>query len=223
MESLEADWSSRNTPREQEQIATIAAYALIAFCGLFRGNKVFLVDLYGLRKYLRSSDVAHDCVIVPLLGRFKGEMGDRYHLTPLASTTSLGLPVKKWIQRLVQTKETLGRVRGPAFSDEQGNILCPRTLEMALMDKLQTVKDASPGLVPLDVDMYEDFGISRSFRRSATSTARTRGVEDKHVDLINRWRSFENARGRRPILSMHDHYSDIAILLPELLKFSLAL
>jgi hypothetical protein len=43
------------------------------------------------------------------------------------------------------------------------------------------------------------------------------------VTLINRWRVFENARGRRPTLAMKDHYSDIQILLPELVKFSLAL
>jgi hypothetical protein len=50
-----------------------------------------------------------------------------------------------------------------------------------------------------------------------------RGVDDKYVNLINQWRNFEEAKGRCPTLSMQDHYSDIQILLPELLKFSLAL
>jgi hypothetical protein len=52
---------------------------------------------------------------------------------------------------------------------------------------------------------------------------REQGVEDKHVDMINRWRTFENALGKRPKLSMHDHYSDIEIMIPELVKFSLGL
>jgi hypothetical protein len=95
--------------------------------------------------------------------------------------------------------------------------------QMAIMDKLQAIKDTDLGLITQEIDIYKAFVISRSFRRGATSTARTQGVKDNHVDLINRWRSFENAKGRRPTLVMHDHYSDIQILIPELLKLSLAL
>ena len=91
------------------------------------------------------------------------------------------------------------------------------------MERLQAIQSVNPGVIPPDVEVFEHFGISRSFRRGATSTARTRGVDDKIVDLINRWRKIENARGRRPALVMHEHYSDIAILIPELVKFSKAL
>jgi hypothetical protein len=146
--------------------------------------------------------VALECVVVPLLGRFKGEVGERYHLTPFAPTTLSGLKVMQWITRTVSAKEALGKVQGPFFGDEHGNIMKTKIIELALMDKLQHVKDTQPGVIPSDVDICEDFGISRSFRQGATSTARTRGVEDKHVDLINRWPSFENARGRKPTLSI---------------------
>jgi hypothetical protein len=87
------------------------------------------------------------------------------------------------------------------------------------MDRLQGLKDSHVGLIPADVDV----GISHSFRQGATSTARIRGVEDKHVTLINRWRVFKNVKGRQPTLAMKDNYSDIQILLPELVKFSQAL
>ena len=98
----------------------------------------------------------------------------------------------------------------------------PRQL-MELMELLHGIKESQPGLIPSDLDIYEDFGISRSFRRGATSTARTRGVDNKYVNLINWWRIFEESKGRRPTLSMQDHYSDIQILLLDLMKFSLAL
>jgi hypothetical protein len=91
------------------------------------------------------------------------------------------------------------------------------------MEALQTIKNSQPGVIPEKVDCYEDFGVSRSFRRGATSTARVRGVNDKQIDLINRWRKFEGARGRMPALPMQDHYSDIKILIPEMVKFSQAL
>ena len=50
-----------------------------------------------------------------------------------------------------------------------------------------------------------------------------RGVDKEVVDLTNRWRQFKNAKGKCPRLTMQDHYSDIKILVPELVKFSQAL
>lgn len=97
-----------------------------------------------------------------------------------------------------------------------------RVIESEIVEKLQSIKVSQPGIIPSDVDCAEDFGISRSFRRGATSIARTRGVNDKQVTLINRWQKFESARGKRPNMAMHDHYSDIQILMPELVKFSKA-
>jgi hypothetical protein len=110
-----------------------------------------------------------------------------------------------------------------ASEGAQRTILCSRQLEGFLMDRLQLVKDTQAGIIPADVECFEHFGISRSFRHGATSTARTRGVQDKHVELINRWRRFEDARGRQPSLPMVEHYSDIQQLVPELVKFSQAL
>ncbi len=43
------------------------------------------------------------------------------------------------------------------------------------------------------------------------------------IDLINRWKKFEGAKGRRPAMAMQDHYSDIEIMIPELVKFSSSL
>jgi hypothetical protein len=60
------------------------------------------------------------------------------------------------------------------------------------------VKDARPGLIPQEVNVYEQFGVSRTFRRGATSTARIRGVDRDTIDLVNRWRKFESAKRRQP-------------------------
>jgi hypothetical protein len=141
----------------------------------------------------------------------------------MAARTDSGLEVRIWINRLVQVKEEAGRLQGPAFQDRLGNVISSRQIESRITDQLQLIKDTQPGIIPPDVDCYEDFGISRSFRRGATSAARTRGVNDKQVELINRWRKFEGAKGRHPSLPMHEHYSDIEVLIPELVKFSQAL
>jgi len=223
LDCLEAEWNSELGQSQLEMVGMLGAFVVIAFCGSFRGNEVFLVDLFGVIKYLNSAEVEEGAVIEPLLGRFKGETGERYHLTPLAAVTSSGIQVKLWLKRIVEIKEKRFCTHGPLFGDGKGAILKAKVKEMGLMDRLQSIKDTQPGIIPSDVNVYEDFGISQSFRRRATSTARIRGVNDKYVKLINRWQSFEDAKGRRPTLSMQDHYSDIQILLPELLKFSLAL
>jgi hypothetical protein len=222
LELLEDEWYSADDWNTRHRIACAGSFSVIAFCGSFRGNEVFLMDLYGLSKYLTNL-TQESFVIVPLLRRYKGEAHHRYHLTPLAVRTDSGLAVRTWIERLVQVQHEVGRSHGPAFGDRYGETLEASFVEGLIADRLQTIKDTRPGLIPHEINCYEHFGISRSFRRGATSTARARGVDRDTVNLTNRWRKFENAKGRQPRLSMQDHYSDIVILIPVLVKFSQAL
>lgn len=224
MEILEEEWGRATGYWDQEQVASLGAYALIAFCGSFRGSEVFLTDLHGLRKGMEDTKTfGRDHVVIPLLGRFKGEQNSRYHLSPLAAKTSSGLQVQVWIERLIEVRERAGRVRGPAFCDRTGEVALSFTYDTGFVKRLLVLQAARPDLIPAEVDVSEQFGISRSFRRGSTSVARTRGVDDKYVQLINRWRTVESARGHQPTLPMKEHFSDIAILVPKMVKYSLAL
>jgi hypothetical protein len=224
MDLLEEEWQLATDCQVQEQVASLGAFALIAFCGSFRGSEVFLTDLHGLRKMMEDTQrLGRDHVVITLLGRFKGEQNTRYHLAPLASTTKSGLQVQRWVKRLIEVRERAGRRQGPAFCDRAGEVALSYTYDMGFVERLMTVQVARPDLIPSEVDISEQFGVSRSFRRGSTSVARTRGVEDRQVELINRWRKVESARGRKPTLPMKEHYSGIAILVPEMLKYSLAL
>ncbi len=86
-------------------------------------------------------------------------------------------------------------MNGPAFCDRYGGIAQCQGYEVAIMERLQMIQNSNLSIIPPDVEILENFGLSHSFRRGATSTARTRGVDDKTVDLINRWQKFEEARG----------------------------
>jgi len=105
MERLEEEWGMGGNLEDRALIASIGAYAIIAFCGSFRGSEVFLTDLCGLRKYLWEplSPEAPPHVVIPLLGQFKGE---------------------------------------------------------ALKERLQSIQVNQVGLIPGDVDILEDFGVS---------------------------------------------------------------
>lgn len=93
--------------------------------GLFRGPEVFLVDLFGLKKYFQENPTygTNAYVIVPLTGRFKNEIGDQYHLTPLAAIKKSGLQVKLWIHCLLEVRAQEKRSHGPAFGNIQGEMV----------------------------------------------------------------------------------------------------
>lgn len=48
LQLLEEEWKVRQEVQQKHMLAVIGAYSLIAFCGSFRGNEVFLTDLHGL-------------------------------------------------------------------------------------------------------------------------------------------------------------------------------
>jgi hypothetical protein len=224
LEVLEQEWRTADEHKKQS-IAIIGAFICIAYAGSFRGNEVFLVDLFGLIKYSQKSlqEGGVKYVIIPLLGRFKGEEGERYHLTPLAYRSDSGINIGVWVERLVWTKQLHKQSHGPAFSDRSGKLISSNWIEMEILDRLHEIQTTNPEIISQDVNVYEDFGISRSFRRGATTQARNKGVQENDIDAMNRWRSTEQAKGRKPRLKMQDHYSDIQQMVPTLLRFSKAL
>jgi uncharacterized damage-inducible protein DinB len=221
MENLELEWSGASQD-ERFDISSIGAFCLIAFCGSFRGPEMFLVDLFGLLKYGKADLTTaggKDYVIVPLLGRFKNELGEQYHLTPLIAETSSGLKIRLWIKRFLEACSRAGRTRGPAFMAPRGEPSY-QWFEREILERLHRIQQAYPDLIAEDVQVLEDYGLSRSFRRGATSEARARGIDRDDVDLTNHWRSFEGAKGKRPRMAMRDYYSDIRLLIPALIRFS---
>jgi hypothetical protein len=225
LHDLETDWFSAITPAFRRWVASLGAFLCIAFCGSFRGPEVFLVDIAGLRSHLAApiDPTLPPHVIVPLLGRFKNEVGAKYHLTPLAATTASGINVRLWVSRLVAVRVQDNHMHGPAFCDLNGHIASSHEYELAILDRIQAVQHRHPTLISADLVVHDAYGISRSFRRGATSEARARGVAPDDIDLVNRWRTFEHAKGRRPRQAMRDHYSDIRLIIPALLRFSQAL
>jgi len=221
MENLELEWAEADIAH-RSHVARLGAFCLIAFCGSFRGPEMFLVDLCGLNKYgredLRTAG-GKEYVIVPLLGRFKNELGEQYHLTPMIAETASGLRIRLWIRRLLDECVVEGRSQGPAFT-APGRENAYAWYEREILERLHGIQQSWAGLIPEDVQVMEEYGLSRSFRRGATSEARARGIDRDDIDLTNRWRTFEGAKGKRPRMAMRDHYSDIRLLIPALVRFS---
>ena len=150
-------------------------------------------------------------MVAPLLGRFKNELGERYHLILIAEKTMSGLEPRKWLEWLVAVRQEEGRTNGPAFCDETGQVVYSSYYEDVFIEVLSEIQEERPDLIPAMIDVT-DHGLSRSWRRSSTSAALARGVDAKDIDFMNRWRTVESARGRRAVFqAMRDHYGDVRL------------
>ena len=83
-----------------------------------------------------------------------------------------------------------------------------KNLEVGILDRLAKVQRLFPTLISSAVDLHEDYGFSRFFRKGSTSEAMNRGVTYSEVDRNNRWRKEERAGARKAKLRMRDHYSE---------------
>jgi hypothetical protein len=200
LHKVEARALGAEDAKERRLWVSVGAYSVLCFVASLRGNEGFLLDLYGLRLYLDEgrNHATKPHVVAPLLGRFKNELGERYHLFLLASETASGLKPREWLERLVAVRFEEGRVQGPAFCDENGRMEYSRTYEELFLEVLLEIQEERPDLIPESVDI-SDHGLSRSWRRSSTSAAVALGLEDSDIDFMNRWRTVESARGRRPV------------------------
>jgi hypothetical protein len=117
MDRLEMRWLLEMDPVTQDLLCGLGAYLVVSYVPSPRGNKGFLMDLFGLRQHIHKGkhDVGDPHVVVPLLGMLKGEDEERYHMLILALQTSSGLKVCHWLEQLVLMRERQGRFHGPAF------------------------------------------------------------------------------------------------------------
>lgn len=214
---------SRGTQEHTTMIGALCYFAISWACSL-RGNEGFMLCIAGLRRYLRAerpeNSNSDPMVIIPLKGRFKGEAGERYHLLVSAEVTGSGVEVGKWLDILLHTRQESGQENGPAFCDQNGNLVATSVYEEILFDVLEEIQQTRSSLIPKDINVREKYGLSRSFRRGATTEAKNADVPDFVVKAINRWRLVETAKGRKPAFDIDDHYAEVMQLAPTQLRFS---
>lgn len=144
----------------------VGAAVVIGMRGSLRGHEIFLTDLLGVRKHLSKGKVATPTapshIFVTLLGRFKGETGERYHLTPLASMTDLGLPIRRWITMLVVAWDMRGIRSGPLFREHNGEVMAMAKLDGIMHRYLLQIQSDRSDLIPADLDVTAEYSLHRS-------------------------------------------------------------
>jgi hypothetical protein len=116
--------------------------------------------------------------------------------------------------------ERQGVVNGKLLQGRRGETVRLNKFADGFYTCLEHVQTTRPELIDREVDVWEDYGVSRSCRRGVTTHARNVGILPDVIQANNRWRSEESARGGRPWLTMQDYYTDVKQSLPLLLKFS---
>jgi hypothetical protein len=152
-------------PHHRFDLAKEGAFYTIAFSCTLRGEEVPLADLNGISKHWEAS-VNHNPphITIALLGHFKGEIGESYHLLPIVPITWSGIDNKKWVGRLVNFYQSQNITTGPFFRNATGHRMRAGDIEQIFFDCLEQVQSLRSDLISSSEEVEEEYGIYRSFR-----------------------------------------------------------
>lgn len=228
MNRFEEQWNLVKGNRiEEKAVLFPALFALSAYVASLRGEEVPLMDLEETREktYLGLTHLSNPHVVISLSGRFKNEVGNLKYHVPVVEKTASGLEIRVWIERMLCW---FGPDRkGYVFRDANGHRVSCGHYAQQILGIIKQIQNSDRiqerGIVDPECDVFEEYGMSRSFRRGSDSRALAAGVSQATIDLINRWRTSERAKGKAAQLKMSEHYSDIRLLLELYLPYSRAL
>ena len=228
----EIDLAKDNITYQQKRMKVICGSAFVMlWAGALRGGEILLLEASELvrrrdqgRHVGKGKDVMGH-VVIPLMGRFKGETGERNLILVLVNVTDSGLEIRKWVDRLTALLafEQRNLVIGPAICDSQGAVLSLRDLNLEFHKVLGEIQKEKSELLPPDVEIAEHYNVYRSFRRGATTRAQEQKVPSSVIEMNNRWRKVQNNQGNLPRLPMNQLYLEITQIMKTKLLFSKSL
>ena len=228
-EDLEWEWRSLQDQEtgsldSKRAIAEEACWYLLSYCASLRGfevPKIVLTELRGQIQSEKGKDGSPAHIGVPLRGRFKARSNAVQKLLVfVAYETQSGLKPGRWVSRLVSILQSRGIQSGWLFQKNNGEPRKMSEFNEAFYSRLARLQQQFPNLFSAGSNVYEDFGLPRSFRRGATTRAQNAGVKPSDIDWINRWNTGGEEFAGGP---MRVQYSDRKQLLQAFLRFSQAL
>ncbi len=233
------DIEATDSVREKNKLTKFGAFIVMCTAASLRGCEGFLADLAALIRHLDrgrggkipqnlkknfDEEVAESLphVVVALLGKVKGETGEDTHQIGLASKTMSGIEVRWWIEELVRVALSEGRRSGPAFAYPNGKLMASSEYNATFLRYLEDIQDQT-NLIEEKIVVSESFGISRTLRKTAQTRATRAGISSLDQAKMNRWRTVENAAGKKPRFEMRDLYAGVLAQMPVTWRYSYAL
>jgi hypothetical protein len=116
----------------------------------------------------------------------------------LPSTTSLGIELRWWLEKLIHIREEEGCISGPAFGHKDGLVAMMREYDKILHHFLEIIQKEDPNLIAETEDVQSNDGLSHTFCRTAEGRSRAANLDSGVQNAMNRWKKIEQAKGMRP-------------------------
>ncbi len=161
--------------------------------------------------------------MMTLSGRFKGEVDSRWHLVPVGNKAHSNIPFHLWMERIMHWRVNCQHcTKGWLFQTNTGARAKFGRYNATFRILVTLAWATNSRLVPSAIKP-EDFSLWRSPRRGTVLETTQQGVDSKVMELVNRWRSKEGAKGSVPNLPIWQVYTKVRSTLPTMLKYSRAL
>jgi hypothetical protein len=224
LEVIEEDWRKTPEGSARKRLEEVAVFVCIGFSASLRGEEVTLTSIRGMLEHWEASTNHHvPHLMITLRGKFKGEQNLRWHMQPIAEVTKSGIPNRRWVSRLLHTRvEIKGASDGPLFAKADGTRASLDMYDGDFRALLGRARAISPKLFPVKARI-EDYSLRRSLRRGSTTEATNNNVPATTIDMVNRWRKREAAKGTEPGLAMRQVYTDALSAIETTLRYSQSL
>jgi hypothetical protein len=159
---LKKEWTEARTAVVRQAAVELAIFLVAGFGLGLRGEEVVKIDIAGFMTFFEAGrDHASPHVMIPLLGRFKDEIGERWHLLPIAWKSRSGIKVGSWASCLLTLLLERNRRHGFVFADKKGKQTKASTLEPCFYEQLKWVRVRYPDLFAPNVNIEDDYGIAK--------------------------------------------------------------
>jgi hypothetical protein len=125
-----------------------------------------------------------DVIMVPLLGKVKGESYACQHLLHSVALTSSGIPIKLWYMRLLRVHRGYGRTKGPVVCDKDGFQLGSRDMNLKFWEALTHIWEQTPKLFLSNIKTA-DVNVYQSFRWGMDSRAIEQGLGKRRLQILS--------------------------------------
>jgi hypothetical protein len=189
-EMMEEEWgAARLKAGKRLEIAQLACFVFLGYARALRGEEITKIELSGVRKYFTDGALESQHVTLSLIGRFKQMEGEPQHFLPIAAETGSGLRIREWVEILLEIlldeKARVGLTTGFVFLKKDGTPAKDIYFEEALVEKLEWIQQNTSGIIPLTINLWEEFGVMRSMRRGATTEALKAGIDGPTINANN--------------------------------------
>jgi hypothetical protein len=231
---LEDDWQVfENDPVRRLKTVVAGVTIVGGLGGGLRGQEIIRVDLGVIRKHWKEACSHPDESHIPLgmVGRFKSQVVEKIYVQPLANESVSGLGYRLWMFWAIVSYAKFGITQGPMFrvtiklKAGGANAAAFKRAKVGDLDNifhpvLIRAKGSFPEVIRLEVNVEEEYSVSRSLKRGATSQARNKEIPADVIEANNCWRKVERARGSTPHMALLERYADARAVTPLLVRFS---